>query len=402
MNPVYEASDDTFLLWNAVLADLEESDWDTSLRFLDMGAGSGYIGFEATKLGITTITLADINPTSVHQMQVFVESEGLSCTVVQSDLFSAVKGMYDIIVFNTPYLPDESEVKDIALHGGPEGITVAKKFLKQAKDYLSDKGKIFLLGSSLGNQEAFLLYAQSLGYQQRVVAKESHFFESLLVYEFVRNDAAFNMQDAKQVDALKLKLPETVKEPFLLHRGKRGVVFQGIYHGKPVVVKVLRPGVEAKNTIHLEATYLAKANEYGIGPELLQATDDYVIMSYVPGMHISAFLEQIKDAARLRKVITDVFEQLRTLDKQGLNKFELTNPHKHIIITPEDVPVMVDFERMRHAARPKNVTQFAQYVTGKHVLGHLQEQGILVSVDAFMDAIKNYAKGEAVIFEQFL
>ena len=42
-----------------------------------------------------------------------------------------------------------------------------------------------------------------------------------------------------QIDALKEKLPKDLTDAFLLHRGKRGVVFQGRYEHQDVVVKVL-------------------------------------------------------------------------------------------------------------------------------------------------------------------
>ena len=42
------------------------------------------------------------------------------------------------------------------------------------------------------------------------IAKEiSLFFEKLLVYEVKRNEAAFDMRDEKQVDALKELIPDS-------------------------------------------------------------------------------------------------------------------------------------------------------------------------------------------------
>ncbi len=392
MDSVYEASDDSFLL-----VDVVKPFVSSSTTLLDMGAGSGYVGLELAKVG-AKVTFADKNPESVKYISSFLESEDLPFTVLESDLFSSISSRFDIVVFNTPYLPDEQDVHDPALHGGPTGIEVAKKFISQVKDHLTDGGVVFLLTSSLADQPSLRRHMHEQGFQVSCVAKRSFFFEELLVYKCTLQQ--FDCEDQEHIALLQSLLPSSFSNPEFLARGKRGVVFKGVYDTKPAVCKVHKPGSDAKQALLLESEYLQKANDLGIGPRLYFADEQSVIMEYIPGVLIGDFLRSAS-SSEIRQVLKEIFSQLILLDSRQLNKFELTNPYKHIIITPDAKPVLLDFERMRFTHRPKNVTQFAQYLTSKNLLPILQEKGILSSVDSFTDEIKKYARGEpAVIHAQ--
>ena len=179
----------------------------------------------------------------------------------------------------------------------------------------------------------------------------------------------------------------------VLAKGKRGVVFKAQCKGRVVAIKTHRPASDAKNTLLLEAQYLKKVNRLGIGPKLLEAADGYVVMEYVQGVPIGEFLEDaLVSKAVLLIVLAQVFDQLFALDNAQINKFELTNPYKHIIVTPDYKPFLIDFERARHSQRPKNISQFAQYLTSSKVLFLLQSKGILCDEEKFRKALKAYQR----------
>jgi release factor glutamine methyltransferase len=107
---------------------------------------------------------------------------GFNC--VHSDLFENIKGRYDIIIFNPPYLPQDSrEPKDsqVATTGGKKGNEIILKFLQQAKNYLNKNGKIFLITSSL----APIINFENLNYFAKEVGCESLFFERLCIWEII-------------------------------------------------------------------------------------------------------------------------------------------------------------------------------------------------------------------------
>jgi hypothetical protein len=56
--------------------------------------------------------------------------------------------------------------------------------LKQAKKYLSKKGVILLLFSSLSKPRTILKKAKKMNYKAKKICQENLFFEKLFIYEF--------------------------------------------------------------------------------------------------------------------------------------------------------------------------------------------------------------------------
>jgi predicted Ser/Thr protein kinase len=175
------------------------------------------------------------------------------------------------------------------------------------------------------------------------------------------------------VPDVSIPLPETP-----LAKGKRGIVSLIRWKGKSAVVKRVNPASQATGTLEKEARWLAFANEHGIGPELYAVRPDSIVMEYIEGELILDFFKT-HPAADIRTVILRALAQCRTLDTLSVNKKELTNPYKHVIIRSASHPdkrgfdpVMIDFERCQKTEKPKNVTQFLQFLSSgiaKHALG---------------------------------
>ncbi|MFH1770282.1 MAG: hypothetical protein ABH828_01875 [archaeon] len=177
-----------------------------------------------------------------------------------------------------------------------------------------------------------------------------------------------------------------------LAKGKRGHVYtyKSTVNGKEVCVKELNPDTEAEGVIHNEAKFLKMVNKQGIGPALLKEEDDRVIMEFVQGERILDFFER-SDKSGIVKVIKDSLEQARKLDKLGINKYELTNPYKHIIVNYEK-PVMIDFERCKEVTNPKNVTQLVQFLTSGKVKNILKGKKINLDTEDLRELAKKYKK----------
>ncbi len=148
-----------------------------------------------------------------------------------------------------------------------------------------------------------------------------------------------------------------------LAKGKRGEVFLTTYRGKQVVVKQVRATSTALSTLELEADWLSKVNKHKIGPKFIKLEDGKLFMEYVCGVPIGKYLEQYPFSPALAKEILD---QCRVLDKLHINKFEMHHPTKHVLIKAgkpsRKTVVMIDFERCRWTEKPKNVTQFVQFL----------------------------------------
>jgi len=179
---IYEPAEDSFLMSRILkenIPDLLKKNSD--LKFLEIGAGSG-IHLETAKnsgIKLENIFSSDIDKKSVSHCNVL----GFNC--INSDLFDKIPKMkFDLIIFNPPYLPEDSrEPKSsrLATTGGKKGNEIILKFLKQAKNFLSESGKIFLITSSLAENVDF----EKLDYKSKEIGCEKLFFERLCIWELI-------------------------------------------------------------------------------------------------------------------------------------------------------------------------------------------------------------------------
>ncbi len=173
---IYQPAEDSFLMSDVLKKIIPKMLLkNKNLRFLEIGCGSGIHLQTAKETGIKKENIfgADINVNAVKSC----EKLGFNC--VKSDLFSNVKGEYDIIIFNPPYLPaDEKEPKSsrVATTGGRKGGEIINKFLIQARKHLKKDGKIILLASSLTKGADFS------GYKKKIIGEKNLFFEKLHIW----------------------------------------------------------------------------------------------------------------------------------------------------------------------------------------------------------------------------
>jgi methylase of polypeptide subunit release factors len=87
-------------------------------RALDLGAGTGYVGLYLAQRG-WQVDAVDVSPRAVELAQANAERNGLagdgpgSTRVYLSNLFDQVAGPFDVIAFNPPMRPDETELSRI-------------------------------------------------------------------------------------------------------------------------------------------------------------------------------------------------------------------------------------------------------------------------------------------------
>src|SRR3990170_3162628 len=172
---VYEPSEDTFLLAEAALSEIVNSE-----RVLEVGCGSGLISAIIKSNTGASVVGIDINPFAVKCSR---ENE---VETIRCDLLGPIKGKFDIILFNPPYLPTNEDERtegwlNVALDGGNDGRKIIYRFIKEANDCLEDNGKILLLVSSLSGIEDIRSSIQSLGYSVREKVTERFDFEEIVV-----------------------------------------------------------------------------------------------------------------------------------------------------------------------------------------------------------------------------
>ena len=171
---VYQPAEDTYLLLRAALAEAR-----AGTLALEIGCGSGFISQELA-CKVARLIATDINPHAVRAAR----TRGIE--VIRADLFRGIKGKFDLILFNPPYLPTLPEERtgqwiDYALDGGESGRQTVDRFLKDLIGHLRPEGRALLLISSLTGLTDVQGTAAASGLTAEVVADEGCFFERLYV-----------------------------------------------------------------------------------------------------------------------------------------------------------------------------------------------------------------------------
>lgn len=154
----------------------------------------------------------------------------------------------------------------------------------------------------------------------------------------------------------------TKYKPEYFSKGKRSIIYLFKKNNKKYIIKTKKSGIAAKDPLKNEAKFLKILNKHKIGPKYMTSGKNYVVYKFVKGKFFVDYLETSKNP----KIIKDILKQCRTLDKLKINKKEMHHPIKHIIIDKK--PVMIDFERCYYTKKPKNVTQFCQFLLVKKLV----------------------------------
>lgn len=183
---VYAPREDSELAAAALKLTIEKSGKE-KMRVADIGTGSGILGLcAASSRNVASVVFADINEkalsTALENLQRNSSKICAECSFSKSDLFSDVTGGFDIIVFNAPYLPHSASDKNIeskAWDGGPEGIELSIRFLKEATAHLAYDGRILLVVSSLGSTQRLEKEMGAMGLEIESSSKVHYFFEDI-------------------------------------------------------------------------------------------------------------------------------------------------------------------------------------------------------------------------------
>jgi len=190
---VYKPAEDSLLAIKAIkgLNNLRKQD------ILDIGTGSGILGlYAATLFHAKKLVMSDINKRACklaekNYMLNKDKLNGTDVTILKSDLFENIKGRYDLIIFNAPYLRGSIDahlpIIERAWNGGPTGIEIALRFLNEASTHLKKNGVIILLASSLSDVDMLRKKIDELGYRINSELKEHYFFEDIIAITMLKN-----------------------------------------------------------------------------------------------------------------------------------------------------------------------------------------------------------------------
>ena len=128
-------------------------------NILDLCTGSGalaiaiYKELERSNRKVK-MTAVDISADALELAKENAEANEADILFIQSDLFSRIRGRFDVIVSNPPYIPTaeidtlQREVKDyeprLALDGGADGLDIYRRIAAEASKYLNRGGTLIM------------------------------------------------------------------------------------------------------------------------------------------------------------------------------------------------------------------------------------------------------------------
>ncbi len=295
-------------------------------KAVDIGTGSGILAQTAHDIGCT-VTALEQNLAAVMRLR------GAPYKVVLGNSILKLRGKFDTVVCNPPYLPNDEGECDPALHGGLKGYEYIVKVIRDVAQRLSPDGQFLFLISTLTKPKVVEAALLQQGYEWTIVAREKLFMEELIVYR-----ATFILgEPAERIGV-----------------GWRSTVY-AIDSGR-VAVKVSTP-----TRAHKEGVLLRAANKVGVGPKLIKVKDDRVWMKRIYGERLDEWFAKHKDL----RVLSNVLEQCYLLDQAGIRKSELNRPGTNVLVSEQKIVVLLDFERSIFSPKASNVAQFASWISAR-------------------------------------
>ena len=129
------------------------------IRILDIGTGSGCIPITLKKIfPKASIEGIDISKEALSVAKENALLNNVDINFYESDIFSKIKGKYDCIISNPPYLAEDDYIMDIvknnephiALYADDKGLYFYKEIIEKAKKHLKDR---FIIAFETGENQ---------------------------------------------------------------------------------------------------------------------------------------------------------------------------------------------------------------------------------------------------------
>ena len=346
---------------------------------LDLGTGSGIQAIAAAQnKNVKSVLATDVQKEVINYCKKSIKNKKIK--FLQSDLFKKVEGKFDVIIFNPPYLPQELKLKDLTIEGGKRGYEVIERFLNEANNFLKRDGIILMIFSSLTKKDKVEEFIKNNLLEFQVLEQLHIFFEDIYVY-LLRKNGFLKRLESRLITKIKY-----------FAKGHRGLLFVGTYKNKKIIIKTKNPQSMAFGRVENEAKWLKRLNKHEIGPKLILVDDDYFAYHLIEGSFILDYLKK-SNKYNIKKTLKRIFNQLFVLDELKIDKEEMHHPFKHVIIT-KTKPFLIDFERANYSLKPKNITQFCQFIVSSKISEILKLKKIFLDRNRFLELAKIYKNNQ--------
>ena len=189
---VYEPSDDTYLLCDALLQDLPSILALAPTLCCEIGTGSGAVITYLQQLlkehqWSAAYLASDLNPEACSTAAKTAKINDFKVDILHMNFIDGLLDRrIDVLIFNPPYVPTPNEEVAgngivISWAGGEDGRVVIDKFVHQLDSMLSAKGVLYLILVKDNKPAEVRNILRRLGFQSEVVIQRKAANEDLLV-----------------------------------------------------------------------------------------------------------------------------------------------------------------------------------------------------------------------------
>lgn len=194
LDHIYDPSEDTFLLIDALESDLDLLRSKNPTVCMEVGSGSGVvITALATALGPQRLYLAtDINPRACRVTRDTATLNRVTVHAINTDLTRGIQpGGIDVLIFNPPYVvtpSDEVGSGDLehTWAGGVSGREVMDRLFPRVPEVLSEDGVFYLVVVKENKPQEVVEVMSGLGFEGECVLSRVTGPEKLSVLRFMR------------------------------------------------------------------------------------------------------------------------------------------------------------------------------------------------------------------------
>ena len=198
------------------------------------------------------------------------------------------------------------------------------------------------------------------------------------------------------VTAIRFDGPAMLEGLKILGKGCVGLVTEAMFEGKPVALKIRRSDAD-RPSMHEEARLLRFANSVEVGPRLIAATTNFLVMGLFPGLPLFRWATSgVKSNRSVKVVLSRLLDSCFRLDSIGLDHGELSHAPKNVLVGANNRACIVDFESGSMVRRVANVTSLLQYFLFGNLSRTLGVSGVLRNRGKVIRALSEYKHESSV------
>ncbi|MEM3521477.1 MAG: RIO1 family regulatory kinase/ATPase [Candidatus Bathyarchaeia archaeon] len=194
------------------------------------------------------------------------------------------------------------------------------------------------------------------------------------------------------IKAIKLSGPKKIDNLSILGKGCVGLLVITLIDNKEFALKIRRMDA-SRESLESEWHMQKIANLIGIGPKAYACSKNFLLMELIKGLHFPEWIKSLKGKSKkkaLQKVVRKILMDCYKLDEIKLDHGELSRAPKHIIITNENEPIIVDFESSSIHRKPSNLTSICQFLFIGSEVSKSISKILRIDKSALIKALRNY------------